>query len=947
MSNKNYSPRFFIEYKQLCKFIILLILLSTQSTAIAQVIVVLQQPPPYQFKVENMWKVTLINPTNTTYKVYLKGTATESLKGPIVAATTASFLLPPGLKIINTHDLMPLQIESTNSKYSDVVKNIGGVPTGEYEICVAVINTETGNQLGMQCMQAAAQNLSQIEILQPENGAVFEKRISIDIKDYELEKKISPGTREGDTVENYAKKISPGTREGDTVENYAKKISPGTREGDTTWTDPIIVGNQSVRKNLSENRNEAPPILTFSWLPPSPIPPGVRATYSIKITEIYGNQSSYDAVLSNPAFFKNQNIYSNVFLYPVAGRRFQNNKRYAWKVNAYLNNVLVSESETYEFSFTDNSKKNLQVKQLLNIPDEAAKVFHLRGDQSFLSYKQPLLLASTDNSQLLNMIYDNKMENEIKPFSFSGNAKLSFDAGYKSLPFSELPKNILTAELNPSVAIYGLPFTANFLISTQQGSGRQSINSFSFNFDLNSYKEQLKSRLEDKISELASGWEKLLLGINTLGIGTNYPSYSDYTLKGVPVTGINVELNPGIFYAAFAASKNQRSIENIAYQRSLYAGRLGIGKKDLSHFFFTGLYAKDDENSTTVLPDNLTLTPKANYVLGTETKLTLFDELILIEGEGNVSVLTRDTRDADFESKSIPNWIKKMITPKISTSFDYSYTGKMSFNNPGSATRISFGMKMIGPGYASLGAPNLRNDQFAYEGKVEQGLLARKISISSFFRTSHDNLIEWKSSTTTTTAFGINLGLNFPKLPFLQVSYSPYIQKNNNQVPSHQIENKTIMFSAVTGYTLLIEEFNFLTNVAYIRNEAKTLNGLSDYRTNSVSVTEAISFDKPISFAGTWGIIKTTSPYYYSNINSFDFSINAAFMEFLSNTLGLNIAYEWSANKKTGVYLNTAISILENINLNARLEETVYKDLVDTSLNYNELIFNVVLNVTF
>jgi len=921
-----------MEYKQSCKFIFLLFFLGIQSISLAQVTVVLQQPPPYQFKIENMWKVTLVNPTNTTYTVYLKGTATESTQGQIVEATTATFLLPPGLKRVSTHDLMPMKIEATNGKYSDVVKNIGGVPTGDYEICVTVINALTGIQLGMQCMQTMTQNLTQIELLQPENGAVFESKVFLGTGERNPEelRKISPGTREGDTVEMPEnKKVFLGT--GERSPEELRKISPGTREGDTGDLPLDDYRKTSAGTSIPYSGG----FISFSWLPHSPIPPDVKTTYAIRITEIFGNQSPYDAVLSNPAFYRNQNIYSNVFLYPVAGRKFQNNRRYAWKVYAYLNNVLVSESETFEFTFIDNSQLHKVEKKKVSVNQP--------GNRSFLSDTKPLLLASSEDSRLLDMISAYREENEIKPFLFSGNAKLSFTGGYKDLPFSEHPKNIFTAELNPSVAIYGLPFTANFLFSTMQNTDRQSMNSFSFNFDLNSYKEQLKSRLEDKVSELATGWEKMLLGVNAFGIGTNYPTYTDYTLSGVPVTGINFEINPGIFYAAFVGSQNQRSIENSAYQRSLYAGRLGIGKKDESHFFFTGLYARDDENSTTVLPDNLTLTPKANYVMGADTKLTFFDELISLEGEGNVSVLTRDTREADLESTSIPGWVKGMISPKISTSFDYSYTGKMSFNNPGSATRFSFGLKMIGPGYTSLGAPNLRNDQFVYEGKLEQGFLSRKISISSFFRTYHDNLIAWKSSRTTTTAYGVNLGLNFPDLPFLQLSYSPYLQKNDDQVPARQVENKTIMLSAVTGYNLQIQQYNLSTTVAYMSNEAKSLNGSSDYRTNSISVTESFSFDKPISVSGTWGLINTRSLLFNSDINNFDFSVNAAFIESLSNSVGLNIAYEYALNKKTGLYFDTAYSPLEDINLKARIEGVTYTDLVNNSLNYNELIFSLML----
>ncbi|RPI06990.1 MAG: hypothetical protein EHM64_00915 [Ignavibacteriae bacterium] len=873
-------------------------LLFSQMDLHAQVTVVLQQPPPFQFKIEHMWKVTLINPTTTTYRVYLHGVASESAKGQIVSATTAAFSLAPGVKVVNSRELVPMSVDVNNNKYANVVENVGAVPTGDYEICVTVFNAETGVELGTQCIQAQTQNMSQVELLLPENGV----------------KIISGGGTD----------VAGSGNDGMTT--------TGTKTNEDTGIPANYVNGSSI---------------TFNWLPPSPIPPGVKATYSIRIAEMLGNQSPSDALLSNPAFYKNQNIYSSVFLYPTGGRRFENNRTYAWQVGAYLNNELISESETWEFTYTDNSQHTF-------VDNKSTSANEL-GNTSSSFAGQHLLLASTDNSQLADMIYENEKENKPSPLLFSGNAKLSWETGYKDLPFSEVPKSILTAELNPSLILYDLPITANILLSSQNGSDRQSINRFAFNVDFKSYRENLKTRLGDKIKEL-SGWDNFMMSFIALGIGINYPSYSDYTLKGVPVTGINVELNPGILYAAFAASKNQRSIQNIAYQRNLYAGRLGLGKKEGTHLFFTGVYVKDDENSMTVSsttsamgpsisPGSIPLTPKANDVFGMETKLALFQDHILIEGEGNAAILTRDTRDADLEIKEIPSWIKGVLHPKISSSFDYSYSGKISYNNTGSATRISFNTKMIGPGYVSLGAPNLRNDQIAYEAKAEQGLFSRKISLSTFFRTSHDNLIDWKSSTTTTSAYGLNLGLNFPKLPFLQVSYSPVVQKNDDSVLTRKVENKTSMLSAVTGYVLLIDELNISTTVAYTRNEALTLSGLSDYHTNSISITEGVSFNNPFSFSGTWGLIKTASLSLNSHISNYDFSVNAAFSEFLTSTIGVDVTAEEAVNHKTGFYLTTTISPWKNITLNARAEQTAYKDLADNTLNYDELIFHVALNV--
>jgi len=869
MLNKNHLLRIWGE-KKLHPLLVIAMFILLSGNSLAQVIVNLRQPPPFQFKLEHMWKVTLINPTGGTYKVYLRGEATELKEGRIITATSAPFLLTPGVKNVNPTDLVPMKLNISNQKYNDVIQNIGVVPTGDYEICVTVIEEGTGAELGKQCISASTQNLTQIELIQPEDRVRF-----------------LSGANIGDDFE-------------------------GVR---------IVLGS----------------FITFSWMPPSPLPAGLKATYEIRISEIYGNQSPYDALLSNPAFYVSKNIYSNIFMYPVQGRQFAPGRRYAWKVTAYINNVPVSESESREFSYAGNRGGEAETEELPERNQQLNKTSLYTG--------KSVLVASTDNSFTTDWLYNDEDESETEPFLFKGNAQLNFEAGYKKLPFSELPQTRFSAELNPSAEIYGLPFLANFLYTTEQGSERQSINSFSFSLDVEGYKEKMSSRLEDKVTELATGWEKMLLGVNAFGIGTNYPTYTDFTLSGVPVTGVNFEFNPGIFYSAFVLSNNQRSITNIAYQRSIYAGRLGIGKKDESHFILTGLYAKDDENSITPQPENLTLTPKANYVLGAHTRLTLFDEFISIEGEGDVSVLTRDVRDPSLENEVIPSWIKGILEPRISTSFDYSYSGKMLINNPSSATKVSFGLRMTGPGYVSLGVPNLRNDLFTYEAKIEQGFLTKKISVGGFFRSSYDNLIDWKSSRTTTTAFGVNLGVNIPQLPFLQISYTPYIQKNNDTTEIRKVENKTYLFSAITGYTFPIEGFNFSTIVAYSGNDAVSLTGFSDYHTSSISVTEAITFDLPISFTGTWGLINTRSPLVDSDINNLDFSVSESFIDHLSNTAGYYIAYEWGLNEKTGIYLNSALSVWEKMSINLRLEGTSYKDIKDDSQSYSEFKLLAMLSV--
>jgi len=159
----------------LSSLLILAVALGAQELN-AQITVIIQQTPPYQFKLEHMWKVTLVNPTQTTYRISLHGRATELYEGLIVEATTAALVLPPGMKVINALELVPINIRESNPKYADVVKNIGGVTAGDYEIFVSVIDAEVGRVLGFQCVRTKVQSLTQVELLEPANGARYSSR---------------------------------------------------------------------------------------------------------------------------------------------------------------------------------------------------------------------------------------------------------------------------------------------------------------------------------------------------------------------------------------------------------------------------------------------------------------------------------------------------------------------------------------------------------------------------------------------------------------------------------------------------------------------------------------------------------------------------------------------------------------------------------------------------
>lgn len=926
---------------------LLILFLSVQIITNAQVIIQFQQPPQYQFKMEHMWKVTLINPTSSTYQIYLYGTATESNSGLIAEATTAIFILKPGIHIVSAGDFMPISVRTANEKYDKVVQNIGGVPSGEYEICVSIINADDAYVMATQCVQHEVMNLTQIELIGPDDNSFIE-------------------------------------------------------------SGRVLTQLQSSLEGMHENIQIVNgSYLVFSWLPPAPIGSFQQVTYSIRITEILGMQSSYDALQSNPAFYEQDDLYTTIFQYPSIARELSPGKRYAWQINAYINQVLISKSEVREFAF---GKYEAAITQKEPQKKSGSKTGFIQSG---------LLPAGLSVSYSENFYRINNVGNSQSDIVFSGSTKLETQSARRQGYKAEVPVRFTNIELYPVLSIYGIPFSSNILLSTQQESAKQSINSFGLNFDFVEFKSKLKQRLSDKAGELInseladkkkdlenkvtlkaklemttnqeeidslkkvlalleeatgsaeeikseieklenpenlkqnlerfnliSGSEKILMGIQAFGIGTTYPNYTPHTLSGVPVSGVNIEVTPAFLYLAFSGVLNQRAVTNSAYRRNLIAGRIGAGTKEESHLHITGLYINDDEFSIVTDSANLTLTPKANYIFGLEGKLRLFGNKLIFEGETVGSVLTRDVRAADLEHDAIPRFVRKLVQPKISSSVDFMYAAKTSYNLEETSTKISLGMKMIGPGFTSLGVPNLRTDYLGYKGKIDQKLFNRRISILTSFKTQRDNLIDWKSYTTTTTVFNLNFAMRFPRLPALSLIYAPYFQRNNTSDQTKKIDNRTSMYSVITSYSYRILEFQSSTNFAFSLQKTKSFAGMSDFSTDNYMITQIASFDLPVTFALSLGIIHLKPAGAYSRISTFEFSTSFPIFEILQSTIGFRNAIEKDKNKKFSLYFGTSVTLLENYIIDFRAESYNYSEW-DFLTDYSDIILRATLQAAW
>ena len=65
------------------KYILLIIIALIAQNIYSQsgkIVIILKKPPPFLFYTEDMFKLTIINPTQETYRVYLRGISTELIE---------------------------------------------------------------------------------------------------------------------------------------------------------------------------------------------------------------------------------------------------------------------------------------------------------------------------------------------------------------------------------------------------------------------------------------------------------------------------------------------------------------------------------------------------------------------------------------------------------------------------------------------------------------------------------------------------------------------------------------------------------------------------------------------------------------------------------------------------------------------------------------------------
>lgn len=547
-------------------------------------------------------------------------------------------------------------------------------------------------------------------------------------------------------------------------------------------------------------------------------------------------------------------------------------------------------------------------------------------------------------------------QKDVKPITINGQSIITTQYANRQGTNQEIPASYLRWNLSNTFNVYGLPLRFGLLLSTENNASRQRLNAYTFDIDFKSY---LRNKAIDHLG--------FLKHFRTFEIGTFRPRYSKFTLQGIAVNGVNVEFQPGNFYMAFANGTSKRAVTNKNYpddesfDRKILFGKIGYGKPDKSHFYLTLMHAEDETGSLNPSPDpwqyhgdtlihesdtfyhppqtyNRFLKPRENLLAGSELSLKFFQQKLELRGEVAASLITRDKESPDLlaDENEFEGFITDIYMPNTSSSIDYAYDIGASFKEGN--TSMEAGMKKIGPGYESLGIAYLRKDKLEYNARLSQRLFRRKLSVRAFYKTYHNNLLEWSHTGTSYTSFGLGMTLRLRDLPYLSVNYSPFHQETESE--QNLLSSKATMLSVNTGHTYKIGELRSSTNFSYSLNKNDIESATMDQSITSqnFSFSESLSFLVPLTLTAGVG---------YHSIKRLDQSDKITTVYFRGsygkyngwrNMLGIRFSAKNSESKKTGFSFTSTMKASEFAKFQLTVRQNIFTDTVTPVQDYDEFI---------
>lgn len=387
--------------------------------------------------------------------------------------------------------------------------------------------------------------------------------------------------------------------------------------------------------------------------------------------------------------------------------------------------------------------------------------------------------------------------------------------------------------------------TANELLGKYKAADKYAQDSLIALKNQYASKEFIKSKTSEhpRLSKALS----IVSKVEQFKIGLTHPTFSKYTLNGIPVKGLDLGLDLPQNKLQIAVGRTFRSEYNTfglsqpqpVFDRNVVGikSTLPFGKKKNKSI---GLSSVSFFDAKTVER------PKQNILHSLEYKTKMGPKMSLGLAINHSILIEENTDDAEisFDDGDVLN------TSALQDVLDhFSFETEWEYKIHKSVTLKTI-YQRVNPEYISLGNPFLRTNYHELDIKMKSRLFKRKITLTSFYKKFEDNITHIGESTNQMSGYGVTIRSNFKKALNFQLQHSPYQQGNNSPDTLFRTDNQMEVTSASIIYNKQFKTSTLISILTYVNSTVDYNNGqlLVD---NSMYMNSTTWSSKKVSFTGS------------------------------------------------------------------------------------------------
>ncbi|MGM0565982.1 MAG: hypothetical protein ACQESX_04390 [Bacteroidota bacterium] len=904
-------------YKVAIPVVLLLALFFATERSFAQVQITMQKPPVKRLQLQNIWNVQINNPQNIQRRVYMIAEITDSETDELVATIrTAPLQLSSGIYRLNPQSVKITRQEFYSNSIESTLQRTHNFPGGTYQIKVTLFNADND------------ENMASVSIEQKVTN-VYEKA--------------------SEMVSGSNKKFVQFYGNGNIQAHSANRAGFGQ-----------AIPKEYLRGNLDATMEIGVAPIHFN---------GHITTIDNRLQQ---TANSFTVSFDDQRFINNLRNNLTKMIEKESGIKKENYSEAANKLKKLENIDRLLDNQTIEkelenlgdLETIEQQLNDSELTSALNQINKLKTDISNRGQEVNYEVKKEKLETQIQINKEVSFEDDNKekarlntidsLEQEMKNLE-QKNREIKQQNQQDLIKLDKLEEQeekakklkrkkakieeLLARKEQIDKLVKQKEELTKYKDKLEASGSLEEIEEFNLN------KLRDKDILKDELlrRQMLSGGQNLLYSIEELSAGTVYPYYSPLILNGLRMTGVSFEWNPGWFYTAFSGGLSNRphlSIERglAEYEQRLLAGKIGVGKKNKSHIYFTALNAIDDRNS--IERNDTITTPKSNFIFGTDAALRLFKGRFKLEGEIAGSKYDDDTKAEEIiTNEELSNQIPGFLQPNLSSRFGLAYDIRGSIRLFKNNTVISGFLRNIDPSYNSFGAPNLRSGIYSYNAEIKQTLLAGKMAISLFSKNESSTRL-WHDGLTHYERQGGKINMTINKLPRLTVSYA---ENNQNKGTT---ENSMSEFMISGSYQYRIGSLSMANTINYNQNNASSnLENGPAYSITNLLFNQMISFSFPLSLSLNLNYVDEEIRQTPRKILISDLSASVQLWKKVNISAGGNYKTEESGTTRFGGFADLSYSFAKFFTFQLKYDNNYYDEMAVNGYSFNEYILDTRLTM--